>query len=91
MNDVGGCRDLVRSVVIRELALSGCVEDRLDQQAGAAVVDAGDGAAKADGDVVGEAEHSPLVGERRVLAAAASIAVGIPVDLRDTATGRHPG
>jgi hypothetical protein len=26
-------------------------------------------------------------GERRILAAAASIAVGIPVDLRDTATG----
>jgi hypothetical protein len=36
---------------------------------------------------LGNGELPCSAGERRVLAAAASIAAGIPVDLRDTATG----
>src|SRR6266851_10383467 len=44
-----------RRALSRELAPSGGVEDCLDEQAGVAAVDAGDGVAKADGCLVGEA------------------------------------
>jgi hypothetical protein len=51
-------------VLSGELALSGGVEDRLDQQGNVAVVNAGDGVAEGDGclarEAGGQAEHSAL-------------------------------
>jgi hypothetical protein len=70
----------------RELASSGGVTDRLDQEAGVAVVDTGDGLAELDGrpvgEACGEAEHSAFPGRAGKIAGLQDVDGGFPVDRR---------
>lgn len=71
--------------------MSGGVEDRLDQEADVAAVDAGDGVAEPDGDVPGEAggeaEHSFLAAGAGEFACVERGDRGFPVDAGQLGAG----